>query len=187
MKDNLATLIKEYQKGNQECLLPIIEKLKPAIFKYSKKLFRDDFEDSVAEMELAVMESANKIPYAENEAQCLSFLINAIKNRYLELAKKSIKISDAEISLEEQFPVCPYWEYGYGNCELRIDLGKILSGCNAKQKKILLKIIFEGKNCALVAAELNITRQYVNRIKNKWLKQIKKEIFAKEAARQYEK
>jgi len=39
------------------------------------------------------------------------------------------------------------------------------------------EIIFEGKSCSLVAAELHTTRQYVNRIKNKWLEQIKSKIF----------
>lgn len=181
MKDNLTTLIKEYQEGNHECLLLIIEKLKPAIFKYAKKLFLNDFEDSVAELELAVLESVSKIPYTENEAQCLTFLINAIKNKYWELARKSNKISDAELPLEEQFPVYSYLENEYSNCELRLDLERALSTCNATQKKLLSEIIFEGKSSSLVATELHISRQYVNRIKNKWLEQIEKEIFTKEA------
>lgn len=180
MKDNLTTFISEYKKGNHESFLPIVEKLKPAIFKYARNLFRENFEDCVSELELAILESVNKIPNIQNETQCLAFLINAVKNKYLELARKSIKISASELPFEEQDLVCPYMEYEYGNCELRMDIDNLLSECSESQKKILLAVIFEGKNSSQIAAELHTSRQYVNQIKKKWLKQIKKEIYAKE-------
>ena len=153
MKEPLTTLIREYRMGNSERLLPIIEQLKPAICKYARKLYRNDFEDSISELELALLESVNRIPYVENEAQC------------------------NELPLEEACPVCPYWEKEYGDCELRLVLEDLLSSCSTKQKIILMEIIFEGKSCSLVAAELHTTRQYVNRFKNKWLEQIKSKIF----------
>ncbi len=177
MKEPLTTLIREYRMGNSERLLPIIEQLKPAICKYARKLYRNDFEDSISELELALLESVNRIPYVENEAQCLTFLINALKNKYRELARIHSKILSNELPLEEACPVCPYWEKEYGDCELRLVLEDLLSSCSTKQKIILMEIIFEGKSCSLVAAELHTTRQYVNRIKNKWLEQIKSKIF----------
>lgn len=149
MNDNLTELIRLAQKGNQECLLLIIEKLKPAILNHAKNLFHENFEDCVAELELAVLESVNKI-------------------------------SVSELPFEEQSHICPYWEYEYGNCELKLDLENLLSACSAQQREILLTIIFDGKSSSQIAAELNTTRQYVNRIKNKWLKEIEKEIFTKE-------
>lgn len=173
MKEPLTTLIREYRMGNNECLLPIIQQLKPAMIKYARKLYRNDFEDSMSELELALLESVNRIPCVENEAQCLTFLINALKNKYRELARINNKILSSELPLEEACPVCLYLETEYGDCELRLALEDLLSTCSAKQKKILMAIIFEGKSCSLVAAELHTTRQYVNRIKNKWLKQIK--------------
>ncbi len=181
MKENLTELIRESQKGNQECLLLIIEKLKPAIHKYARRLSYHDFEDTVAELELAVLESVKKIPSIKNEAQCLAFLIKAIEHKHWELIRKRCKVSGAEVLMDEQCPDCPYWEYGYGNCELMLDVGKLLSKCSARQREILLAIIFEGKTSSLVAAELHTTRQYVNRVKNKWLEQIKKEIYTEEA------
>ncbi len=176
MKETLITSIREYRMGNGECLLPVIEQLKPAIIKYARKLYCNDFEDAMSELELALMEAINRIPYIENEAQCLTFLMNAIKNKYRELARAGSKIRNIELPFEETGPVCPYWETEYGDCELRLALEDLLSTCSAKQKTILMAILFEGKSCSLVAAELHTTRQYVNRIKNKWLKQIKNKI-----------
>ena len=181
MNDDLSILITEYKNGNPECLLLIIERLKPAIIKYAKKLFLYDLEDSIAELELALLESVNRIPYARNDTQCLAFLVNALRNRYLELTRKSSRIFNAELPLEEQNLICPYWEYEYGNRELMLDLENLLSTCSPDHKEMLLAIFLRDKSCSGIAAEFHITRQYVTRIKKKWLKLIEKEIFTKEA------
>ncbi len=179
MKENLTTSIREYQKGNHEYSLLIIEKLHPAINKYANKLFCNAIEDSVSELNLAILESLKKIPYVKTESQCLTFLIKVIENKYLELLRKSIKISVSELPLEEQSLICPYLEYEYENRELKLDLENLLSKCSAQQRKILLSVIFDNKSSSQIAAELHTTRQYVNCTKRKLLKQIEKEIFAK--------
>lgn len=59
---------------------------------------------------------------------------------------------------------------GYKTIELYIDIKKILNNKSTTHKRIILYIVLYGLSDYEISKKLNISRQYVNRIKKKILK-----------------
>lgn len=175
MEKTLNELIEEYRKGDNDQILLIIEKFQPIIYKYVRLLYKDEREDTISELNLSLLEAVNKIEYYNNEGQCFKFLYNALRNKYLELYRKSRKRFDNEQQFYKEYYNYCIVCYEYDDTELIEDLNKYLLEYSDKQKKILISILIEGKSNTEVATENNVSRQYTNRIKNKLCKKIKKE------------
>lgn len=177
MEKRLNELIEEYRKGDDNQFLLITERFNPVIFKYARLLYKDEREDTISELELSLLEAVHKIEYFSNEGQCFIFLSNALKNRFLELYRKSKKKFDHEQQLDWDYDYCSSYNE-YTDTELKEDLKRYLSGYNDRQRKILFSIFIEGKSNTEVASEYHVSRQYTNRIKNKLCQEIKNRYIA---------
>ena len=178
MEKKLNELIEEYRNGDNNQFLLIIDKFQPNILKYTRLLYKDEREDTISEFSLSLLEAVNKIEYYSDEGQCFKFLSNALKNRYLELYRKSRKRFDHEQQLDDDYHDYCFVCQEYNDIELIEDLKNYLLGYNEKQIKILISIFIEGKSNTVTATENNVSRQYTNRIKNKICKKIKDDYIA---------
>lgn len=178
MKENLQNLIKNYKMGHKENFLKIYELLKPTVAKYSRHLYFYDPEDSTAELTLALLEALEKIHYFDNEGKYLCFLLNALKNKYMELIRKSVALLKHETDWDMECLICPYIEYAYSELELMADINQLLASCNEKQQLILQAILFKGLSCSQAAKDFHVSRQYANRIKNILLPKIGSTLFS---------
>ena len=174
MNDVIVAAIREYKRGGKnkkEKMLCITNGLEPVINKYAKKLIGSGYEDMRQELLIAVIEAVERLGRYENEGQCITYLVKAIKLRYLELYRKSKAWRERFTHLDETYmeSIGDNKEV-YADIEFGIDLKKIEKANNSLKREIIESILNYGMNDAEIACKLQISRQYVNRCK--------KEIFA---------
>ena len=178
MGEYVNVLIKNYKEGNKEMFLLILEKMKPLINKYVRLLYKDEKEDMQSEFILCLLEAVNAISYYKEEGQCIYFLSRALKNKFLELYKKSKLHYESEISTENEFFMnIDVNSYEFENCVIIQDLKQILLKMDAKQSDILLDIIFNHLSDSEIAKKYFFSRQYVNRIKRKFYELLRNKYF----------
>ena len=156
----------------------LIEKMKPLINKYTKLLYKDEKEDVKSEMILALWEAVIKMEYHDDEGKCMMFLCTELKNRFLELYRKSKKYYD-------NYTVAEY-DYidrnelvleNYCDIILFNDLNRVLEQYDEKKRVIYKEIIFDQKSDSEIAHKYHISRQYANRLRRIIYKKLKTEYF----------
>lgn len=159
-------LIVRYKKlGSNEDLMIIIEKMMPIICKNASKFNLYEYEDIKQELILALIVAVNRISQYENEGQCVSFLIKAVRNRFLELCRlynKKKKETMLENSIiENMFSKCD----SYVDVNFYVDLARAKK-CNTEIKnKIWNYVVLQQATDSEIASLLNVSRQYVNKCK----------------------
>ena len=167
-KYDIINLMERYKSGEnkEDCLLKIIENMKPVINKYTKKCRYEEHADMQQELSLAVIEAANKIEVYENEGQVILFLANSVKFKFLELYRKEKILKELESSETEEFNNISNTDFeSYEDIEFRTDLEKMVTYKSNIQQQIAYYILCEDMSDAEIATHLHISRQYVNRSK----------------------
>ena len=163
---NLIYAVKQ-DKDNFEL---IAKKMEPLINKYVRLLYKDNKEDMRSEFLLALWIAVCNISYYENEGQVVNFLRGALKNCYFELYKKSRKIHDGENGFEyiTEDMICEH--NTYENIIVKMDIDKVINSYQGIKRKIVGLIISEYSDNE-IAEKLNLSRQYVNRVRRNLRKQ----------------
>lgn len=171
---SFCQLVEKYKMDlNDECLLEVLDRMEPIINKYARKLYLLEFEDTKQELLIAVIESINKIQKYENEGQVVSYFCRAVRNRYLELCRKSEVTEKEDIYDEEKMKILiSSFEETYLHIELYKDLEKYRKGKTKIEKVIIKGVLDEEKTDKELAEELGVSRQYVNRCKKKIFKEL---------------
>lgn len=152
MGENVNVLIKEFKEGNKEMFLLITEKMKPLINKYVRLLYKDEKEDMQSELILCLLEAVNAMSYYKEEGQCIYFLSKALKNKFLELYKKSKLHFESEISTDDEFFInIDMSSSEFEDFVIIQDLQQMLLKMEAKQSDILTNIIFNHLSDAEIA------------------------------------
>lgn len=150
----------------KENLMKIIECMQPMINKYARMLYGGEFEDMQQELVIAVIEAVNKMEAYDNEGKVIKFLINAVKNRFYELYRKSKMLENEESSEAETLEnVYNHGFEQYEDIEFKIDVEKITNCNSMMHKRIACYILYNDIGDAEIAKRLNVSRQYVNRSK----------------------
>lgn len=155
-------------KHNKDEFVKLIEYMNPLINKYVRLLYKDDFEDMREELILALWESVNKMNYCNNDGECFSYMSKSLKNKFLELYKKSKKLHDLQsMTAIEEIPDCPDLQTSsdFSDIIFREDIMRFLEHVNKRKKHIYFQILLNDKSDAEIAKSFNISRQYVNRIR----------------------
>lgn len=171
---SFCQLVERYKIDlSEECLLGVLKKMEPIINKYARRLYLLEFEDMKQELSIAVIESINKIQKYDNEGQVVSYFCRAVRNRYLELCRKSEVTEKEDIYDEEKMKVLvSSSEDTYLYVELYKDLEKYRKGKTKIEKEIIKGVLDEEKTDTELAGELGISRQYVNRCKKRLFKEL---------------
>ena len=130
-----------------------------------------------AEFSAALWEAVCNITFYNDDGQVVKYLTIALRNRYFELYRKSRKYNDHTIEIEEQ----ELEEKGevdniYDDMLINDALQRIRDKLKGKKKQIFELIFFKGYTDQQAASELNISRQYVHRVKKSLIEMIKKEV-----------
>lgn len=164
-------------KQNKEKFYLLICQFEPLIKKYVRLLYKDEEEDIYAELVAALWEAVCNITYYNNDGQITNYLSRALLNKYFELYRRSRKYNDNTIEIgEEKLEAYIDKNNNYEKIITSNDMESFKNKLSGKKKQIFELVYLMGLSDREVAAELNISRQYVHRIKRNLIEMIKKEI-----------
>lgn len=173
MNKPLFELIENSQKGDNTAILSIIEKFNPSIKKYSRKLGYDGADtDLIIDLIKTVKEFKLCSINLENEGTLVNYLYNSIKYKYIDLMRKYIKIynNETELNLDILEDSCTY------EIEDNIYIQTLLNTLPEMQKKIIEDRYIKDLSDSEIANKLHISRQAVNKSRNKALNHLRKYI-----------
>ena len=170
----LAEIIQAVKENKNNFYL-IMDKMSPLINKYVRMLYKDEEEDVRSELMTALWEAVTDLQYYENDGQIVSFINTAIRNRYLELYKKSRKIHDYETLTKDEevvFQTIAYQGNEYDDVLFKEDALRIINTYSGLKKKIVYCFFVKELSDSEIAEQLNVSRQYVNRIRRDLRKKV---------------
>lgn len=171
MERNIALLIEKYNETNDdECFCKLLEKFKPLLNYYARKLFYLDYEDSFQELSIALFDAVINAHDTDNEYACISYIEKSIINKFTKLYHKS---KDAQQKLASYTTFDPNSNlddsvFHIDNCISKIDLEQLLRSKTPLERKILSLIIM-GYSDKEIASIIGYTPQYINRLKKRIL------------------
>lgn len=161
--DSLINIIKKAQSGNKNCILQIIEKFKPLVKKYSRKL---KYDGSDSDLVIALIEIINCIPIHKNS--------KFNEDKYIQLSKRNENIIKKETELDLNI-ISNYEAIQDLNLiDTSIFINNLINKLSSYHKYIITKIFMYNISESDLAKELNISRQSVNRAKNRALDKLRK-------------
>ncbi len=164
-------------KEDKEMFGLIICQFEPMIKKYTKLLYKDEAEDIRAELIAALWEAVCNITFYNKDGQTVNYLSRAIKNKYLELYRKSRKQNDNIITVEEEeLQKRTEFDHSFENLMTEDDMNRFGRKLEGKKKDIFELIFCKEYSDIEVARELKVSRQYVHRIKMSLIENIRQEI-----------
>lgn len=168
-KYNISELITNYKnKEDSKSILKIIECMYPAINRYSRQAYWENYEDMQQELILAVMEAVEKIETFEKEGAAVNFLVNAIRNRFYELYRIYKNHLNELYSCPDDIEnLCSHDFEQYKDIEFKADLEKMIQYHSPTQQKVAYYILGENITDTEIAKHLQVSRQYVNRCKKR--------------------
>jgi len=177
MSNSLYELLRKCKTRNPECILEIINKFNPLIKKYSYLLNYDDAEQDliVALIEIVYKLPLNKIPTKCPDKYIVSYIHYALKNKYIYLSKKQsilLKQSD-ELDLNIcESSITSQDLYNY------VFVKDLLNQVTELQRTILILKFIKNYSETEISNILDISRQSVNKAKNRALVTLKKYLSA---------
>ncbi|MGN0425785.1 MAG: RNA polymerase sigma factor [Acetatifactor sp.] len=171
-----TTLIQQIKEDKEKFYL-ILDKMKPLIDKYCRILYKDESDDTRAELSLSLWEAIQKISVYENDAQIVTYLKNAVTNRFHELYRKSCKWNNLATPLEDELLYSlSENKDSYNETECRIDLERFIEKhFSGAKKEIYFEMLIWNYSDTEISEHLHISRQYVNRMRKSIWKMIEKE------------
>lgn len=175
MEKGIKDLIATYKIGEnlEKSLLEILKRLEPAINKYARRVYYFEYEDMRQEIIIAVLEAVIRIEKYDNEGQCVKYLVNAIKIKYLELCRQENNWENTQMCTKDMSSNLEHWSGDqYKDIEFRIDMDRIKKADSKLKVNIANFILIGNMNDMEIAKRLHISRQYVNRCKKQIFKEL---------------
>lgn len=164
-------------KEDKENFILLLHRFQPLMKKYARMLYKDEEEDVHAEFAAALWEAVCNISFYEDEGQTVKYLTNAMRNKYFELYRKSRKYNDIITEIKEQeLEDIRSVDSSFDDVLIDGELQRIGNGLTGKKKQIFNLIFLKGYTDMQIANELNISRQYVHRVKKSFIEIIKEKV-----------
>lgn len=176
MSDGFYEIISRAQNNDKQAVMLIIDKFKPLIGKYSYLL---KYDDASSDLIISLIEIIKKIPIHTNENLkidkfLVGYIASAIKNRYICLSKKYYKVYVNEITLNLN-----NINIGNGeklNLDDKIFVWQLLDKLSMLQREVLILKFIKDYSDKDICKILKISRQSVNRTKNRGLDNLRRYI-----------
>lgn len=169
MSDGFYKVISQAQNDDKQAIMFVINKFKPLIGKYSYLL---KYDDASSDLIISLIEIIKKMPIHTNENLkidkfLVGYIASAIKNRYIYLSKKYYKVYLNEITLNLN-------NINIGNSEKfdlddKIFVWQLLDKLSKLQREVLILKFIKDYSDKDICKTLKISRQSVNRTKNRGL------------------
>lgn len=163
----LLSLVRSAQKDTKQ-MAKLLSQFEPLIRKYARMLHRLEPEDAMQEMSLAFLQIIQKLDLQmfdgpEPDKFFLSYLQRAMKSRFLDLVKRQNNIIfvdlDNALNLNQ--------EDGSLSPEELAELREMLASLTGLQREVILAKYLYGYSDVEIAGRLHVSRQAVNRAKNR--------------------
>ncbi len=163
----LKELIERFKKQEISAFEMIYEEFKGLMNYYARKLA---YEDAIGELTLFLIEliygvKLTKFSYDKTDS-LHRYIAVAIRNKYIELSKKKSRENNFCLELYES-------DIKQNSFIERIQVEEALQYLTERQRKIIVYKYIYGLSDCQIANMLSITRQSVNRLKNRGLKELK--------------
>lgn len=157
--ENLSLLIEAAQKKSENMII-LMDHFTPLIRRLAHRL-PYEYQDAEQDMRLSFLEIVNRMKLEQmrclEDKYLLGYIKNAMTNRYINLLYASTKQKEPKSLID-----------------YRIELLSLLRTLPKIQKDVLYFRYFYGYSDIEIAQKLHITRQAVNKIKNRALKELKR-------------
>lgn len=165
--NELYLSIQQAQKDPSQ-METLIEKFRPLILKYARHLNKTERDDAIQDMIVAFIlvikkMDLNNFPQEASEKYLLSYIQKAMYTRFLDLSKRQTQIITMDI---DDFVYVERVDDALSPSEM-VELREMLTGLTALQRKVLVIRYLYGYSDAEIADQLHISRQAVNRAKNR--------------------
>ena len=168
--------ILDYQGGDANAALELVEKFKPLIKRYAFFLHREDSFEDLQCFLLSMLKTwdTSRLSSTDN-ATITRYIANSVKNEYIALSKQKAKERGTSYLEDATVPQAIEYAQKTSTCDqydqLTLqDLHKVL---NEYEFAILYAIYFEPRSVAEVAQQRHKTRQAINQTKIKALQKLK--------------
>lgn len=171
MNESIKELIEKSKDGDKEALNEIVNRFKGTIKKFSREL---NYEEAETDLIIGVIETIERIKLSnlelKNEGAIVNYIYNSISNKKTELYRKHVKgiNEELEINLEITEDKSNY------QVEDKIFIDNLLDLLTDIQRIILVEKFMKGYSDVEIANNLQISRQAVNKAKNRALKRLKR-------------
>ena len=169
MEKNLLDVIRKSKQGNKEALLYIINKFIPLIKKYARIL---NYEEAETDLIISLIEIIQHMKSSKfnkgNDGMIISYIHNCMKNKRIDLYRKYVKNSIAEVEIN--LDILEGKNYNFEDSLLIEDM---LNNVTDLQRKILISKYIYGYSEVVISKKSGISRQAVNRAKNRAVKCIR--------------
>ena len=157
----LKELILRFKGGDIKAFPILYEEFKKMICFYSKKIGNEDARQELIMFLLETFYDVELERFKDDEGDNLKrYIAVSLRNRYIALSKEYLKDLTSLLNLYERDAV-----YSYSDDEILLrDMLKILS---EKQRRIIIYKYIYGYSDLEIAKILGISRQAVNRLKNR--------------------
>lgn len=173
---SISELICEIKKDKEKFEL-LLHRFHPLIKKYTSALYKDEEEDIYAEFVAALWEAVCNIVFFDDEGQVVKYLTIALKYKFFELYRKSRKYNDYIVEIEEyELEEKRNVDNTFDDMLINEELQRVRDKLKGNKAQIYELIFFKDYTDLQVASELDISRQYVHRVKKALIELIKEEI-----------
>lgn len=161
----LKKLILNFKRGDTKSFLLIYKVFERLIRLYASRI---DFEDTVAELNLFLIELLHKLDLTrfscDRSYSIQKYIAVSIRNQYLDLLKKQID------RIQKTLPLCEIASTGEDFYDEKIMLPDAFLLLTPKQKAVIKNKYIYGYNDVEISKMMGTTRQAVNSIKNRAFK-----------------
>lgn len=165
---SLLSLIQECKAGNPDAKHDLVLRMLPLLKNYASMIHFGDYEDAFQEL---CAELLSAIPYLDlnkTEAENIRYMETVIKNRYSKLCKHNLGLPKSE-------DIDSYRATLAAPSNIDDTYYDVVSYINSFPKeslshKILSMFFYEEKSDKEIAAVLGVSRQYVNRMRKRLIK-----------------
>lgn len=167
---HILPLVYQYLEGDPDASGKIIEAMDPLIRATARRIYCMEYEDACQELRLALVQALPHLNREFEEGACVSYLQTVVRNQYNKICHRSLSrpleksldddmetIKEGSISADETF------------CEFKIYIESFPQ--NSKERKILTLFFYDGMNDTEIAQRVHLSRQYVNRLKKKLVRE----------------
>lgn len=133
-----------------------------------------EFEDAQQELIFALLATVHSITYIQNEGECIRYLQKGILNYFKYLCRTSIRHKEYEqISANDNFTMLPSYS-DFSLIDLSLSLAHYMKSLSPTRQRILQYALIDEYSSSEIAAKMQLSVQYVNRIKKEFLAERRK-------------
>lgn len=163
--EELTSIIDLIKKDKNQFYV-IQNKMKPLIDKYCRILYKDDCDDVRSELTLSLWEAIIKISSYDNDAQIITYLKNALTNKFHELYRNSRKQNDNETLFSDD-DLCNFKSSSNTskNIVMNVDIHNFIKHFSGPKRMVFIYILIYDLSDSEISEIMGISRQYVNRMR----------------------